>query len=249
MKRKFVKIRQNIYWIIWFITTIALVSFTTSKQKSKECRKVHIHIENQHDNFFLETDDIKSLLTEGNKKIIVGRSKQALKLDKFEGLLLQNNFVLKTSVSTTHTGDLIIYVAENRPVARILERNQSYYIDDKGVHLPLSRNYTSRSLVVYNNLSKSEKSRYTLKNYLVLIDFISNHEFWQKQIAEIEINKKGNVFLYPQVGHQKISFGYPENIEQKFLKLDVFFKKILPSVGWDKYNLVKLEFDAQIVCE
>ena len=249
MKRQIVKIKQNIYWVLWFLTTVVLVSFTTRKQDKKECQKIHVHIDNQYENFFLESTDVVSLLTSGNKKIIVGLTKQAIDLNKYENLLTKNTFVLKTSVSTTHTGDLMVYVSENRPVARIFEENKSYYIDKTGLKLPLSKNYTSRSTVVFNNLKNQELKSKEASEYLALINYISQHDFWKKQIAEIEINKKGKVFLYPQVGHQKISFGGPENIEEKFFKLGVFFKKILPSVGWNKYNLVKLEFNGQLVCE
>ena len=52
-----------------------------------------------------------------------------------------------------------------------------------------------------------------------------------------------------QVGKQKIEFGNPENVENKFFRLSVLVKKVLPSVGWNKYERVSLKYKDQIVCE
>ncbi len=73
--------------------------------------------------------------------------------------------------------------------------------------------------------------------------------FWKAQIAQAEIAKDGDITLYPQIGRQTIDFGQPENIEDKFKRLDIFFKKILPVKGWNYYQKVSIKYNNQIVCE
>jgi len=55
--------------------------------------------------------------------------------------------------------------------------------------------------------------------------------------------------MLPQVGNERIEFGKPERVAQKFDKLMIFYKEILPRMGWNKYSRVNLEYEGQIVAE
>ena len=41
---------------------------------------------------------------------------------------------------------------------------------------------------------------------------------------------------------------YYVNYEEKFEKLETFYKKALNQIGWNKYSRISLEFDNQIIC-
>jgi cell division protein FtsQ len=82
-----------------------------------------------------------------------------------------------------------------------------------------------------------------------MINFIDEDEFWKAQIAQIEIDKAGEMLIYPQVGKQVIEFGTADNYEVKLKKLKLFFKKILPYKGWNTYTKVNIKYNNQIVCE
>ena len=68
-------------------------------------------------------------------------------------------------------------------------------------------------------------------------------------LGVLTVDRNGYITLYPQVTKQYIEFGKPVSIEEKFLKLKVFYKKILPYKGWNHYTRVNIEFQDQIVCE
>jgi cell division protein FtsQ len=94
-------------------------------------------------------------------------------------------------------------------------------------------------------MNAKEESRQVLD----LINTIRANEFWNAQIAQLDIDSKTRVTLYPQVGDERIEFGKPDNMEGKFRKLMIFYKEILPRTGWNKYNRVNLEYEGQIVTE
>jgi cell division protein FtsQ len=73
--------------------------------------------------------------------------------------------------------------------------------------------------------------------------------FWSAQVAQIDINGKGRAVLFPQVGDETIEFGKPEDLETKFRKLKIFYKEILPRVGWNKYDRINVEYEGQVVAE
>ena len=78
---------------------------------------------------------------------------------------------------------------------------------------------------------------------------IDADKFWSAQLAYFDIDKEGKMKIYPQVGKQVIEFGNVENIEERLSKLKIFYKKILPQTGWNKYYRVNLEYHNQIICE
>ena len=82
-----------------------------------------------------------------------------------------------------------------------------------------------------------------------LINAIRNNEFWMAQIAQLDIDSKSRITMFPQVGDEKIEFGKPDDLETKFKKLMIFYKEILPRTGWNKYSRVNLEYEGQIVTE
>ena len=96
---------------------------------------------------------------------------------------------------------------------------------------------------------KSVKEEEYAQKIYTLINFINNHKFWSMQIGQIDINSKGYVVMYPQVGDQRLEFGYAEDIEKKFKKLEIFFKQIMPTKGWNTYSKVNVEYKDQIICD
>ena len=63
------------------------------------------------------------------------------------------------------------------------------------------------------------------------------------------VNAEQDIELVPRVGTQRIVLGDADSIERKFRKLELFYKQIVPRVGWDAYKTVNLKFANQIVCE
>lgn len=84
---------------------------------------------------------------------------------------------------------------------------------------------------------------------MAMLEMIREDEFWKAQITELDLDGKASVTLFPLVGNEKIEFGKPDNLEVKFKKLKIFYKEILPRVGWNKYHRVNLEYEGQIVAE
>ena len=54
--------------------------------------------------------------------------------------------------------------------------------------------------------------------------------------------------LVPREGKERFLFGQPENISEKFRKMEMYYRSILPEKGSDAYTTVSVEYDGQIVC-
>ncbi len=84
---------------------------------------------------------------------------------------------------------------------------------------------------------------------MALFNYVEQDEFWKAQISQMNIDKNGNINMSTQVSKQIVEFGKPVDIEEKFRKLKIFYKDILPTKGWNSYNRVSIKFKNQIVCE
>lgn len=88
-----------------------------------------------------------------------------------------------------------------------------------------------------------------LKDIYYLVGYINHDDFWSAQIDQIFVDRNDEVELIPRVGNHTVHLGSTENFEGKLRNLRVFYDKVLPEVGWNKYSTINLAFKDQIVCK
>ncbi len=176
-------------------------------------------------------------------------------LKSIERRILSNKYVKEAQAYANLRGQVFVDISLNIPIARfMLDGKKDFYICESGTIMPTSDKYTSRVLLLsgeYLNHMPEGNIRNDSSYHQVfeLVKYISQDEFWKAQIAQLDIDQNGYVTLFPQVTKQYIEFGKPVDIEKKFLKLKIFYKKILPYKGWNHYTKVNIEYKDQIVCE
>lgn len=254
MKFKF-NLKREIKIVAAILSMVILIAFSERKFRDVAVHDVVVKVENIADNHFLDEQDVMGLmgLKEENLR---GASVDKIDLRGLENRIRHDRFVKEAELYTDMRGDLIVKVNLQRPIARIVRANgPDGYIAEDGTIMPVSDKFNARvvllsgsfvdQVVKLSNLSESEDGT-KLKE---LIDRIRMNEFWRAQVAQLDIDSKGNVDIYPQIGGQVIEFGKLDKQEEKLLKLKVFYKEILPRMGWNKYKRVNLEYEGQIVAE
>ncbi|MCU0390741.1 MAG: hypothetical protein MUE81_06450 [Thermoflexibacter sp.] len=165
-------------------------------------------------------------------------------------------FVSDCQVSRDLKGNLVVNIIPSQPIARMVKNDgKGNYIGKEGEWLPLSPDYTPRVILltgkgmehIYDKESKLTKN--LGKPLFDFLKYIENEAFWKAQITEIDIDEYDNLTIYPQIGNHAIEFGLVEDYPAKLEKLRLFYDKIIPAKGWNKYKKIKLGFDNQIVCE
>jgi cell division protein FtsQ len=254
MKRK-LKIRKEVKVVVLLIGVSFLIAFSERKQGGAICTNIQIEMENSHDNYFLdEAEILRQVETSGQQ--IKGINLERINFKQIESKLKLDKHISDAQLYGDLKGNLIVSVELRRPIARIVQQDApGAYIAEDGTIMSVSENYTSRVLVVSGqyvkplleseDLQKSEEGIKILK----LIEFIRANEFWNAQIAQLDIDDAGKITLYPQVTNQLVEFGKPDGIEVKFKKLMIFYKEILPTRGWAKYSRVNVEYEGQIIAK
>ena len=81
-----------------------------------------------------------------------------------------------------------------------------------------------------------------------VVTFIGNDRTWNGKIVQISVEKGGDLILVPREGKEKFLFGQPEDIADKFDKMEKYYTHIIPAKGEGHYRTVDLKYKGQIVC-
>lgn len=240
--------RPTIIWVI-IIISIGLSIYSMDYQENKICRDVIVEFKDKNASPFLDAENIKQII---ETPLILGEPFHKINLQLLENKLRKNPFIKNAELYIRPDYALQIDVELIEVAARIYDSNgDSYYIDFQGKKIPLSPNYTARTMIIRGDFKEEPKKRYVhnehLKNCLPFLKFISQHSEFSLIISELKIYEDGNIEIYPELGNFVIDFGSLENYQQKLLNLWMFYKKVLPKVGWNYYDRIVLKYNNQIL--
>ena len=250
-------------WFLLLLGVFALLGFVKQKQTAQACQAVQIRIDRSNGNFFVEEEDISSMLYH-DVDTVLGRPLDAINTEALEHKIDNHPSIANSEVFKTINGKLIIEVEQRTPIVRIFSNSgDTYYIDSTGNFMPTSKKYTARVLIAngnirqdfvhlahlnVNHLKDSSANASILKQLFNFAQFIRKEPFWRAQIEQLYVNKDSELELIPRVGNHRIVMGDDSMLEQKFEKLKIFYLKGLPKTGWNEYSVINLKYANQIVC-
>lgn len=254
MKAKF-NIKKEIRIAAALIGLSFLIAFSERKQAGVVCKDIVVELENINDNHFLDENDVLRLV-ENSGESIKGTGIGRIDLRTIEKKLKYDKHIKEAELYGDLKGNLMVMVEMRRPIARIVQEDgPDAYISEEGVVMGVSDKFSSRVMIVsgrfvkqlleIGDLRKMEEGQRLLE----MIHFINENKFWKAQVAQLDISSQGDITVYPQITGQLVEFGTSENFEEKFRKLMVFYKEILPEKGWTRYERVNLKYEGQVIAE
>ena len=164
---------------------------------------------------------------------------------KIEQAILENKLVKTANVFVTSSGGIRAEIENRRPVLRVIaSQGDNYYIDNERERVPLSKIYTA-DLPLATGAVKESFAKTDLYDFAV---FLSKNTFWNDQIEQIVVLPNEDIKLIPRVGRQEIILGKLDNYQEKLNKLRAFYEKGISETGWNRYSVINLKYDKQVVC-
>ncbi len=255
MKLKKIHIKREIKIGVLLVLAFSAIALIEKREAQRACNAIHIDINNIEGNHYLDNNDIYQLMTGDESDFVLGSYYERIELRTIEERISKNKYIRSAEAHMDYRGNLNLNILLRTPIARIvLNRKIDMYLDLSGHLFPVSDRYTSRVLLISGDYAEVlAKEGFTGSeintDLLKLLQFIHASEFWYAQISQCDINARGEITMYPIVTKQRIEFGKPENIDKKFQKLEIFYKRILPGKGWNSYSRVNIQYKDQIICE
>lgn len=244
MKYMIQKIKKILSVLFTLIIVILLISSTNENNKISN-------------NFILDMDS--SFIDHAKlERILINEIDTNLSEFNFfdiENKIKLNPHVKDVKVFKDLIGNLNVDLIQYNPVARIVSGEfRDNYLDVNGNLFPISKDYSKRVILIHlpDNISYDNNSIFNSsfgEDLLKMINFINQDNFFNKIISEIDVDSNKNIVIHPFLSKQKIIFGYPDMLEEKFNKISLFYNKIIPSKGWNTYKTVNVKFKDQIICD
>jgi len=230
---------------------LMLLVAAMGKKSRQLCSGYSIVIKDAERNLFIDEKDVLKILVTVTNGKIKGQPIASFNLKKIEQLLEEKTWIKDAELYFDNRDLLHVSVAEREPIARIFTTDgNSFYIDSSSRQLPLS-DKLSAVVPVFTNFPS--RKFLTKKDSLLLRDvrntawFILNDGFWMKQVAQVDISPDRNLEMIPTIGDHIVKLGSGENIEQKFRRLLIFYQQVMSKTGFNKYNIVDVQYKGQVV--
>lgn len=238
-------------WLICLGGLVVLMSFIEVKKAEVLCKRVKISIPGNQ--YFIDRQEVDKILMV-NSHALIGRRMEDINIHNLENKLKANPFIEFAKVYSDMDGIINVEISQRQPILRLMNRfDQDFYVDQHGLKIPLSANFTARVLVANGYIDELFANRVdTLHTALArdlfkTADYIRKDSLWDAQIAQIYINQNHEIELIPRVGNNRILLGSADSLNTKFHNLLVFYKKAIPQVGWDAYKIINVKYANQVI--
>ena len=216
--------------------------FAFSNQRNTLRKVTEPQIKFLGENKLFITDATVSKLLIQNQRPVAEQPKDIIDLNELEIALNSNPMIKKAEVFMSINGELSAEIEQKRPIARV-NTNASYYIDDEGLYMPLSSNYTARVPLVTGNIRKND-----LKTVFRFAKTVDEDEFLKKHVIEIRQNDDKTIDFKIRKSGFTVHIGTLNQLEKKMNNFKAFYKKALKDKILDSYSVVNLKFDKQVIC-
>jgi cell division protein FtsQ len=206
------------------------------------CKELRIDIMDTLNRHFVTENEIINLLANAGLSP-VGKDLATVSMSEIEEKLKENRLIKQAECFKTINGVVRIRIHQRIPVLRVFSAGESYYIDSEGEKMPVPVNF-SAYLPVASGYIDEEYATEQLYEFAL---FLQQDRFWNSQIRQIYIAPNGDVELTPAVGNHQIILGRMENYRENLDKLRLFYEKGLSKVGWNRYSVINLKFENQVV--
>ena len=224
------------------IALIAGILWAREKSRGEVCTAVNVEVINSDSTAFVTPQGvIQDLKSQGVK--IVGKHMADIDASDIEEALRRSPYLESADVVKCQDGHVLIRVSQLVPVVRVFDGEESYYVNRNGKRMGATANYHSDVAVVQGHFTK--KSPVT--RLLPLIDYVENDSLLRALVTMYQVRDTNNIIIVPDISGHVVNIGNADGFENKFAKLKLFYKEVMPKRGWNTFDTISVKWNHQIV--
>ena len=217
---------------------VSLLSFTL-KSKNLESQALNLIKIESLQNRFVSVDNVVDILS---KEGLVYENQEVFDIKSIESVIMSQPQIKEAEVFLNLNGLVDVILEEKKPILRVFELSDSYYLDEDCQIMPLSDLYTSRNLIASGDLNS-----FNTEDICKLSKYIESDKFLKSLISQIYF-EKNNIILVTRIQNHEINIGDLDFIELKFDNLLCFYNNVIDFKGWNYYKSINLKYTDQIIC-
>ena len=233
---------KNKWRILKILVTVILfgflLSFSLKRFNNAKMENVSINMnQTKTPVYFVDEKDIKDLVKQFNPTKKIGD----VKIPELEKKINEIPFVDSANVYMNLNGNLNVDIKQRIPIFRLNKNGKDFYVDEKGIEFPISKNFSYPCMLVMGDVDASE-----YQELGKLIEKIDKDDFSKKYFIGIK-KEKDNYNLLTSDGNYKVEIGDLENIDFKVKGFKTFVEKYLVYQNPEKYKKISVKYNNQIV--
>lgn len=228
--------------VLLALTTYAIVMcvWAGGEARARVCKGVEVDIRSDHRTISEQT--VKDQLS--TYGIIDGKRCSEINTQEIERHLSRCNNFEDVECAMTSDGHLRISVVPLVPEMRVFTGKGSYYVNRTGKWVESRPDFYVDVPVVKGKFSR----KFLPTDLLPLTDYIRKDSLLKNLVTMVEVRSPEDIILVPRIKGHVINIGNVDNLKEKFTRLMLMYKKVMPYRGWNTYDTVSVKYDRMIVC-
>ena len=224
------------------VALVVGILWARSKSHGEVCNVVDVVVLNDDSTSFVTPQGVLNDL-KGQGVEVVGKRMADINASDIEEALLVSPYLEKADVVKCQNGRLLITVSQLLPVMRVFDGDKSYYVNRAGKRMAATANYHCDAPIVRGHFTR----KYPETRLLPLLDYVEQDSLLRSLITMYCVQDTNNIILVPDISGHVINIGSADGFDNKFAKLKLFYKKVMPERGWNTFDTISVKWNHQIV--
>ena len=256
---------SKIVKILLLIAVVVVVVVANVSHKNAAIKGVAVTVDYSGNDTLVTAEQLRGDIL-GKYRDISTQSVGKADLDGIGNLVRANPFVDEAEVSVAVSAEVLVHVTQRSPLLRVYTKNSQFYLDTKGRYMPLSTVNNQRVIIANGYIKKDfpgnpkdldlealvagnpQAENYDIVRIYRLAKYMAADKKSQVMFDQIYMNSDGDLEIVPKLGNHVVVLGGTDKLDEKFENLYALYGKGFSKTGWDKYSVVNLKFNGQIIC-
>jgi len=218
------------------------IMWARNKAGQEVCTDIDVEIANADSTVFVTNQGIlNDLNTLGIK--LKGRKMADINASKVEEILSKSEYLENVECVKSGNGHILLRARQLVPVMRIFDGDVSYYVNRDGKKMAATANYHADVPVVQGHFTQ----RFPATRLLPLLNYIEADSTLHSLVTMVSVRDSNNILIVPDIQGHVVNLGNLDNIQNKFEKLKLFYREVMPQKGWLTYDTISVKWSHQVV--
>ena len=218
------------------------ILWARDKSRGEECTGIEVQVINADSTSFVTPQGVLNDL-KGQGIKLVGKRMGDIDASEIEEALRLSPYLENADIVKCQDGKVLIRVSQLGPVFRVFDGGSSYYVNRAGKHMSATNYYHSDVPVVQGHFTR----KFPPTHLLPLIDYVESDSLLHSLVTMYIMRDTNNIILVPSISGHVVNIGNVSGLENKFAKLKLFYREVMPKRGWNTFDTISVKWNHQVV--
>ncbi len=227
------------------LTALLVAGMLWSRGKARDmaCRQLDVEVVNDDSTTFVSVDGVTRTLEQSGLSP-VGRPMWQINCDAMERMLGRSEYIESVQCYKDEAlGVVHVRVQQIVPVMRVFDGDVSYYVNRTGKRMTATDAFRADVPVVEGHFGGG----FSPTRLLPMIEYVESDSTLRSLVTMYCVADSNDVFIVPSIRGHVVNMGSPDGFKQKFSKLLLFYRKVMPIKGWNTYDTISVKWSHQVV--